>query len=147
MKQEVLKALYTKLNATSGVTSLLSSATAIYIRQAPAPVQGGTPREPFIVLSLAAGGDDNDSPTESGDLRISILATALDTLTYGGSKRADDIAEAVRTALHEKQAGMSIDSPWNIYRIQHLTPIELVENISSVQYYRSGGVYRVRISV
>lgn len=142
MKQEVLKALYTKLNATSGVTSLLSSATAIYIRQAPAGAV-----EPFIVLTYAAGGDDNDSDTRSADLRILIQATAIDKPTYGGSKRADDIAEAVRTALHEQQGSVSIDSPWTIYRIQHLTPIELVENISSTQYYRSGGVYRIRISV
>lgn len=142
MKEAVYKALYTKLNATSGVTSLLYSATSIYNKQAPS-----SQVEPFIVITYAAGGDDNDSPTRSGDLRVLIQATAIDTDTINGSKRADDIAEAVRTALHEAQASMSIDSPWNIYRIQHLTPFELTENIESVQYYRAGGVYRVRLSV
>ncbi len=142
MKEPCYKAIHAKLSATSGVTSLLSAATEIYILQAPQSAQ-----EPYIVMTYAAGGDDNDTPTTSGDLRFQIKAVAVDTDSYSGSKRADDIAEAIRTALHEQQAGMVIDSPYAVYRMQHLTPFEMIENIKSVQYYHSGGIYRMRISV
>jgi hypothetical protein len=133
MIDAVNEAIYNKLNGTSAVTTLLSSATAVYFHQAPT-----TAIMPYIVYILAGGGSDNDTPVDSGDLAYYIKGVAETASTAGA------IAVAIYNALHE--ASMSIDSPWSVYRCQHNEPLMFPENAERKQFWHSGGSYRIRIS-
>lgn len=133
MIDAVNEAIYNKLNGTSAVTTLLSSATAIYFHQAPA-----TAILPYVVYIMAGGGEDNDSPIDAGDLLYYIKGIA-ETASIAGA-----IAGALRDALHESIP--AIDSPWSIYRCQHKEPLMFPENSDRKQFWHAGGSYRIRIS-
>ncbi len=139
MIDAVNEAIYNKLNGSSGVTSLLSSATSIYFGQAPT---GAT--LPYIIYTIAGGGEDNDSPIDAGDITYYIKGVAKSTTTYSGAARGGQIAEAIRSALHESTP--AIDSPWTIYRCQHKEPFMFPENSEREQFWHVGGSYRIRIS-
>lgn len=128
------KAIYTKLNTTSGVTALLSSATAIFNTLAPV----NTPL-PYIVYTLAGGGSENESPLDSADLTYYVKAVT------GSAATAGALADAIRAALHEP-ASMTIDSPWTIIRCQNTTGIFFQEMLERVAYWHGGGAYRIRLS-
>lgn len=133
MIAETRKAIYVKLNGASGVTTLLSSATAIYARQAPV---GAT--MPYIVYTYAGGGEDNITPTPSGDMLWYIKAVAQDQTT------SEAIAAAMRTALHEQD--LTLENGWTAYRCQAMDIIDMVENVDKVQYYHIGNAYRIRVT-
>ena len=133
MITETRKAIYQKLNSASGVTSLLSSATAIYAQQAPVGAV-----MPYIVFIHAAGGDDNLTPTDSGDLTYYIKAVSKDLAT------SEAIATAARSALHEQD--LTMDAPWEAYRCQAGAIINTVENVDKAQFYHVGNVYRIRVT-
>lgn len=133
MIDAVNEAIYNKLNGSSGVTTLLSSATSIYFAQAPT-----TAVMPYIVYILAGGGSDNDTPVDSGDLAYYIKGVA-ETASSAGA-----IAGALRDALHESTP--AIDAPWSIYRCQHNEPLMFPENVDRKQIWHAGGSYRIRLS-
>ncbi len=133
MLDAINEAIYNKLNGTSAVTSLLSSATAIFVEVAP---QGAV--LPYIIITPAGGGSDNDTPTDSADVLYYIKGVAETALTAGA------VAEAIYNALHESTP--TIDSPWSIYRCQHVNLISYTEPVDRKVFRHMGGSYRIRIS-
>lgn len=133
MIAETRKAIYQKLNGASAVTTLLSAATAIYSQQAPIGAV-----KPYIVFIHAGGGDDNLTPTDSGDLTYYIKAVSNNLIT------SEAIAGAIRTTLHEEDLPM--DAPWTVYRCQAGAIINMVENVDATQNYHVGNAYRIRVT-
>ncbi len=134
MQAALDKAIYNKLNTTSGVTSLLSAATGIFAGLAPSNTV-----LPYIVYTLAGGGSENESPLDSADVTYYIKAVT------GSAAAAAALADAIRAALHEPSS-MAIDAPWTIIRCQHTTSIFFPETTERDQYWHGGGAYRIRLS-
>lgn len=135
MIDAINKAIYTRLNAVSGVTALLSSATAIYYHQAPVSAV-----YPYIVYIHAGGGDDSLTPTDSGDVTYYIKALAKTAATAGA------IQKQIRAALHEQHASFTMDDGWTAYRVQAGAIIAMVENVDKDQIHHMGNSYRIRIT-
>ncbi len=129
----IKKGIYTKLNASRGLTSLLSSATAIH--HILAPVGAALP---YVVYTFAGGGSDNMTQLESEDEMWYIKGVAESASTAG------QIAAAIYNALHKQT--LSLDEGWTAYRCQHSEPIAMVEVVDRKQYYYMGGSYRIRTS-
>lgn len=125
------KALYEHLNGDSAVTALLSSATAIFYGQAPTGAA-----LPYIVYSIAGGGDDHLTPEQSVDVKYTIKGVAKTAQAAGA------IAGAIRDSLHEVEP--DADSPWTIYRCQADAMILYPENRAKDQWWHAGNIYRIR---
>ena len=134
MIDAVNKAIYTKLSGYSALTSQLGSVTAVYFAQAPLGAA-----LPYIVYSIASGGEDNDTPLDAGDISYTVKGVAKTALSAGA------IADSIRDALHEQS--LTIDSPWTVYRCQHEAVIMYPENVERDQYWHAGGNYRIKFSV
>lgn len=135
MIDAINKAIYTRLNGVSAVTTLLSSATAIYFHQAPFNAT-----LPYIVYIHAGGGDDNDTPLEGGDATYYIKAVAKTPSAAGA------LQKQIRLALHEQHANITMDDSWACYRIQAQELIAFPENIEKDQIWHMGNKYRIRVS-
>ena len=81
--------LYNKLSGTSGLTNLLSAATAIYPGAAPQ----GTAR-PYVVYLYAGGGLENITPSELHNT-LYIVKGIADSPSVAGNIQAQ-----IKTALH-----------------------------------------------
>src|SRR5574342_1164335 len=127
------KGIYSKLNGNSAVTAALSSSTAIYFGLAPVDTV-----KPYIVYSIAGGGAENESPLDAEDVTFTVKAIA------GSALAAGSIAGKIRTALHEQL--LSLDAPWNCYRMQETAVLMYPETIEGKQFWHAGGNYRVRAS-
>ena len=134
MIDAVNKAIYTKLSGYSALTSQLGSVTAVYFGQAPFDAE-----LPYVVYTIAGGGEDNDVSLDSGDISYYIKGVAKTALSAGA------IADSIRDALHEQT--MTIDAPWTVYRCQHDQVLMFVENTERDQYWHAGGSYRIKFSV
>ena len=133
MIDAVFTAIRTKLAATTGVTTLLSSASAIYRLEA-----GGTASFPYVVMAWQGGGDVNDTPNEMLDVRVSVKAVAETASQAGG------LADAIRTALHNQELTWS--GSWKHLTCQHDNPLAFTEAVDRVTLWHMGAVYRVRAS-
>lgn len=127
------KAIYNHLHGNSALVALLSGASAIYFGQAPT----GSALS-YVVYSIAGGGDDHLTPTDSVDVRYIIKGVAKTALAAGA------IAGALRTALHEVEP--TADSPWVIYRCQADNVFIYPENVDREQFWHAGNIYRIRAS-
>lgn len=128
------KGIYQKLAGNSALTSqLIGGGSAIYFGQAPS----GTVK-PYIVYSIAGGGDDHLSPTESVDVMYYVKGVA-DT-----ASKAGQIAGLIRDTLHE--ADLTLDAPWSAYRCQHDNVIHYQETTDGKLAWHGGGSYRIRAS-
>lgn len=127
----ISKGLGDKLAATPAVTALVS--TRIWFGQPPEAAAF-----PYLLMTHAAGGSDNETPRDSFDVTMLVKGVA----TSAASAQA--VAEAIRTALHDKD--LTLPSPWTAYRCQHTVPVAYVENAERGQYWHAGGLYRVRAS-
>ncbi len=127
------KAVRGALAGAGGVTSLLSSAGAIYWREA---AQGAT--MPYIIYDLAGGGDTNDTPRDMLDVRVTVRAVSQSSTTAGS------IAGAVRDALHRQ--ALTFDDGWKHIACQHSVVIDYEERVEGQQFYHAGGTYRIRAS-
>jgi hypothetical protein len=133
MIDAVFTALRTKLNATSAVTTLLSSASAIYRLEA-----GQDAVKPYIVMAWNGGGDVNDNPYDRFDVRILVKAVA-ETPSAAGS-----LADAIRTALHGIE--LTYTGGWMHIQCQHISPIAYPEAVDRETIFHMGGLYRLRAS-
>lgn len=133
MIDAVFTALRTKLAATSAVTTLLSSASAIYRIEA-----GQDAVRPYIVMALSGGGDVNDTQYDRFDVRVLVKAVA-DTAGAAGS-----LADAIRTALHGQE--LTYTGGWKHIQSQHISPIAYPEAVNRVTLHHMGGIYRLRAS-
>jgi hypothetical protein len=133
MIDAVFTALRTKLNATSAVTTLLSSASAIYRLEA-----GQGVAKPYIVMAWNGGGNVNDTQYDTLDVRVLVKAVAE---TAGG---AGSLADAISGALHGQE--LTYTGGWKHMSCQLISPIAYPEAVDRVTLYHMGGLYRLRAS-
>jgi hypothetical protein len=126
-------ALYTRLQTTSAVTTLLSGTTAIYNQQAP---EAAT--LPYIVFSTPSEIDDNDTQNRTKNILVSIRSYSGNSAAQAGS-----IDNAIDTALHLIPLTVT---GWSNFWMAREQGIELVENQpSGKQIYSMNADYRVRL--
>jgi hypothetical protein len=126
-------ALYTKLQATAGLTSLLAGTTSIYHMQAP---EGAV--LPYAVFSLQGGGDQNDTANRMKNVVVFVRA-------YSGASaaQAGSIDAQIDTALHLQSLSVT---GWTSVWLAREQDLELTENVpNGAPVYMSGGLYRVRL--
>ena len=125
--------IYSKLQTTSGVTSLLAGTTAIYAVQAP---ENAT--LPYIVFNVQGGGDDNLDPRRTKNLVYFIRAYSQVSKAQAGS-----IDLAVDTALHLQSLTVSGWANYWTAREEDLAAVEYPPNNQPI--FMVGGFYRVLI--
>lgn len=123
-------ALGSALKGYAAGTALYS--TRVYSQLAP---QGAT--LPYVVYDYAAGGDTNESPSRIVDVEYRVEAVGTT------QAQARTIAGHIEDALHN---GTLTASGWNHIATTHIRPLSLQETTDGVQYWRRGGIYRIRMS-
>lgn len=126
-------AIYSRLQTTTAITSLLSGTTAIYNQQAP---EGAT--LPFVVFSVPSELDENMTQNRTKNNVVYIRA-------YSGSSaaQAGSIDAAIDTALHLIPLTVS---GWTNFWMVREQGIELVETQSTGKIiYSAGANWRVRL--
>lgn len=126
-------AIYSRLQTTTAITSLLSGTTAIYNQQAP---EGAT--LPFVVFSVPSELDENMTQNRTKNNVVYIRA-------YSGSSaaQAGSIDAAIDTALHLIPLTVS---GWTNFWMAREQGIELVETQSTGKIiYSAGANWRVRL--
>lgn len=126
-------AIYSKLQTTSAVTSLLSGTTAIYNLQAPEAAV-----LPYVIFNTSSEIDENETQNRTKNVLVSIRA-------YSGSSaaQAGSIDNAIDTALHLVPLTVS---GWANFWMAREQGIELVENQPSGKpIFSMGADYRVRL--
>jgi hypothetical protein len=132
---ELNTAIYSRLQGTSAVNSLLAGTTAIYHLQAPEDQN-----YPYIVFNVQGGGDENRTQHRTKNLLIYVRTYAAGA---GGAAQAGSIDKQVDIALHLTPLSVT---GWSNYWLAREQDIELVENDpSGQQVHTCGGVYRVRV--
>ena len=127
---ELDTALYTRLQTTAGLTSLLAGTASIYHLQAP---EGAT--LPYVCFSIQGGGDENQSPHRTKNLVVFVRA-------YSGSSaaQAGSIDAQIDTALHLNPLTVS---GWTDLWLARETDLETVQNEpSGRQVWMAGGMFR-----
>ena len=130
---ELSTAIYSKLQGTSAIRSLLAGTTAIYHMQAP---EGQA--YPYIVFNVQGGGDENQSQHRTKNLVVFVRAYSAVS-----PAQAESIDAQVDTALHLVPLTVT---GWSNFWLARETDIELVENEPNARpIYTVGGMYRVRL--
>lgn len=93
---------------------------------------------PHVLISLMAGGDENETQKGSGDVQY--LVKVMDM----NAQAAKNVAALIHTALNGQT--LTVDAPYTIFWIRRATPVRMTETIERQQYHHMGGVYRIRIS-
>lgn len=129
MQGAIKAGVYARATSDAGITAL--AGTRSYWLLAPASAA-----MPYVVFSLAAGGDTNETPREELDVLIDIKGVAVSALA------AEQLADAIHSAFHE--ADLSLAGGWATIRCQHVTTFAYVEQAENRQYWHAGGTYRLR---
>jgi hypothetical protein len=128
-------AIYSRLQTTSAVRSLLAGTTAIYYMQAPMSQD-----YPYIVWNIQGGGDENMTQNRTKNLLVYIRAYATGSQ---GAAQAGSIDAQIDTALHLSPLTVS---GWTNFWLARVQDIDTVQNEPSGQMVASsGGLYRIRI--
>lgn len=126
-------ALYSKLQTTSGITSLLSGTTAIYNQQAP---EGAV--LPFVIFSVPSEIDENMTQNRTKNNVVFIRAFSGVSASQAGS-----IDAAIDTALHLIPLTVS---GWTNFWMVREQGIEIVETQPTAKnVFMAGANYRVRL--
>ena len=126
-------AIYSRLQTTSGITSLLSGTTAIYNQQAPENAV-----LPYVVFSTPSEIDENMTQNRTKNNIVFIRA-------YSGvsASQAGSIDAAIDTALHLIPLTVS---GWTNFWMVREQGIELVETQPTAKnIFMAGAQYRVRL--
>lgn len=127
---EMDAAIYTRLQTTSGLTSLLAGTAAIYHLQAPEGQGYG-----YVVFNLQGGGDANETPRRRKNTVYFIRGYAASAASAG------TIDAQIDTAVHLVPLTVS---GWTNIWLARFQDLELVENDPSGRpVYMSGGLYRM----
>ena len=126
-------AIYSKLQSSSGLTSLLSGTASIYSVQAPENAA-----LPYVVFSIQGGGDENMDKHRTKNLVYFIRAYSKVGLAQAGS-----IDAAVDAALHLQTLSPSGWANFWTAREEDLSAVENPPNAQ--QIHMVGGMYRIRI--
>lgn len=132
MIHELKKAVIGKLTANASLVGALSASNAVYWQQPPVDAS-----LPFIVVGYASGGEENDTPTDSFDMDITVKVVTVN------SSDSSSIAETIRSTLHRQT--LTFDT-YTTVKVTHTNVIDYVENAERVQYWHCGGIYRIRAS-
>lgn len=125
--------IYSRLQTTSALTSLLAGTTSIYHLQAE---EGES--YPYVVFSTQGGGDVNDTPNRLKSLVLFVRGYSETSAAQAGS--IDAQADA---ALHLVPLTVS---GWTNIWLARETDLETVETTPTGQkVYMSGGFYRVML--
>lgn len=125
-------ALYSKLQGTSGLTTLLAGTTAIYNQMAPDDASLD-----YVVFNVQAGGDDNTSAHRTKNLVVFVRG-----YSSAGAAKAGTIDAQIDTALH--MVPLSI-SGWANFWLARERDLEAVEvDAAKNKTWMRGGYYRVR---
>jgi len=123
-------ALYSRLQTTSGVTSLLAGTTSIYHLQAP---EGAV--LPYVVYSIQAATEPNDTAH-----RVKNIIGFIRAYSGVSAVQAGSIDAAVDTALHLSPLTVT---GWSDLWMAREQELETVENQpSGKQVFMCGGFYR-----
>jgi hypothetical protein len=123
--------IYSRLQGTTAITSLLAGTTAIYYQQAK-----DAQDYPYIVWSIQGGGDENQTKNRTKNIVYYVRV-------YSGvsAAQAGSIDAQVDTALHLNPLNVS---GWTNIWLAREQDIELVETeASGRKIYTSGGLYRL----
>lgn len=124
------QSIYNRLSGATAITSLLASGTPIYALQAP---EGAT--LPYLVYSLQAGGDRNDTANRLKNLVIFVRAYATT------NAQAGSIDAQIDTALH--LVPFTGVSGWTNIWLAREQDLETVENPpTGGQVFMNGALYR-----
>jgi hypothetical protein len=126
-------AIYSRLQTTGALTSLLAGTTAIYHLQAP---EGAT--LPYVVWNLQGGGDENLSQHRTKNFVVFVRA-------YSGvsAAQAGSIDAQIDAALHLIPLTVS---GWTDFWLARETDLETVQlEPSGRQVWMAGGLYRERL--
>ncbi len=126
-------AIYSKLQSSSGLTSLLSGTASIYSVQAPENAA-----LPYVVFSIQGGGDENMDKHRTKNLVYFIRA-----YSKVGQAQAGSIDAAVDAALHLQTLSPSGWANFWTAREEDLSAVENPPNAQ--QIHMVGGMYRIRI--
>lgn len=130
---EAASAIYTKLQTRSQLTSLLAGTTAIYNMQAP-----DNATLPYVVFSLAGGGDENFDAHRTKNLVYFIRGYSKVSAAQAGS-----IDAQIDSAMHLQSLNVGGWSNFWTAREEDLTAVETLQNGEKI--WMSGGNFRVRI--
>lgn len=130
---ELDAAIYSKLQTTGALTSLLSGTTAIYSIQAK-----DNASFPYIVFNVQGGGDENQTAHRTKNLVVFIRAYSQVSKVQAGS-----IDAQIDAAMHMQTLNVS---GWANFWTAREGDLSAVENPASAKpIYMVGGLYRVRI--
>ena len=141
---ELETAIYTKLAATSALTTLLSSGTAIYNGKVPQRkgTDGADWPYPCVVFSQASEIDNYAlSAATYIDFIYTIKAVTKNPGAAISRSTAGSIDAAIKAALNNASLSISGHSLLSIRRVSGVPPYEEVE--SGVIYTHKGGQYRI----
>ena len=125
-------AIYSRLQSTSALTSLLAGTTALYNRQAP---EGQV--LPYVVWSIQGGGDMHETPRRRKNLLLYVRAY---TTGSNGAAQGGSIDAQIDTALHLNPLTVS---GWTNIWLAREQDLEIVENPpTGGQVFMNGGIYR-----
>jgi hypothetical protein len=125
-------ALYSKINGASSVTSLLSSATAIYDSEAPAAAV-----YPFVSFSLSTGTPEYTFASRAFDNDLWLIK-AMDRSTSGTV--ADNIAQALRALLTDATLTITGAVLMSVRPEQRVRTTEVVDG---QKFFHAGNLYRL----
>lgn len=126
-------AIYSALTGATSLTSLLATATGVYHSQAP---RGAA--FPYVVLQLQGGGDQNVSPHRRKELLYTVKAVTATSMQDAGL-----IDNAVDALLHG--ATLTVTGWTNISTMREGDIAYVETTDEGLNYYHSGGTYRVRV--
>lgn len=125
-------AIYSKLQAGTALTALLSGTTAIYHMQAP---DGAT--LPYVVYNHQAGGPENITPSDmNNDIWQVRSYSDVSAATAG------NIDAQVDVLMH---GGSLTVTGYTNFWCKRMTNVVLVENTPNGQIWSCGGLYRIRL--
>lgn len=125
-------AIYSKLSAGTGLTSLLAGTTSIYHIHAP---EGAS--YPYIVFNIQGGGPENITPSD--------MRTYVEFVRGYGTTAAQvgSIDAQISSLLHQGSLTVSSYTNWWMIRETDLEDAYLQPNGKYV--YMSGALYRIRL--
>jgi hypothetical protein len=129
----IMTAIYTGVRTALTANGTISGQVGTRVYRLLAP---GSAAEPYIVMTIAGGGDLNDNPKDEVDIDIDVKAVS------GAADTSLTLADAIRTALHDQD--ITLSGGWATYRMQHEAPFDYVETTEKRQYWHAGGRYRLR---
>lgn len=126
-------AIRSTLTGGTALTALLAGTASVYNAAVPRGVSF-----PCVVVNLQGGGDANETPRRRKDLLYQAKAISTASMTAAGA-----IDNEVDSLLHNKTLTVT---GWTNFWLARERDIRYVEvDPEGVEYYHSGGIYRIRL--